>query len=118
MNTNAESPQSVTTQFYYKGFSILLTKRDSDIKVMPLLTDAMTSIDWAIEQGLKPSWNEDTNKQASTPAVRPQNAPKLDKNDCVHEHITTKQSSGRSKPENKGRYYNTCLDCGSFISWQ
>lgn len=57
-----ESPQSITVQFYYKGFSILLTKRDPETEVKPLLEDAMTSIEWAIERGLQPSWNKATNE--------------------------------------------------------
>jgi hypothetical protein len=65
-----ESPQSITTQFYYKGFSILLTKRSLNTNTELLLQDTMATIDWAIAHSLKPSWNEETNKQAlgSTPA--------------------------------------------------
>lgn len=44
---------------------------------------------------------------------------KKDKKDCTHppDATTIKTSSGRSKPENAGRRYKSCLDCGSFISW-
>jgi len=59
-----ESTQSITVQFYYKGFSILLTKRDPEIEVKPLLINAMASIDWAINNDLQPSWNAETNKEA------------------------------------------------------
>ncbi len=64
MTTGIESPQSITVQYYYKGFSILLTKRDPEVEVKPLLISAMASVDWAINTGLQPSWNLDTNKQA------------------------------------------------------
>lgn len=64
--TGQESPQSVTIQFYYKGFSILLTKRDPEVLVKPLLTEAMKAVDWAIENNLQPSWNTETNKQHVT----------------------------------------------------
>ncbi len=66
MTTGIESPQSVTVQYYYKGFSILLTKRDPDIEVKTLLKSAMDSIDWALGQGLMPSWNKQTNDEVAT----------------------------------------------------
>ena len=45
-------------------------------------------------------------------------APKVDQDSCKHEKVTTKQSSGHNKPENKGRYYKACLDCNKFLGWE
>ena len=56
-----EAPTSVTWKGYYKGFSVLVTKRDAKSSVMPLLDSAMVSIEWMIEKGFQPSWNIETN---------------------------------------------------------
>lgn len=62
--TGSESPQSINITLYYKGFSMQVTKRDPDISVKDLVQEAMNGIDWAITQGLKPSWNDETNRTA------------------------------------------------------
>ena len=59
-----EAPQSISITVYYKGFSMIITKRDADVTVKPLLDSAMEAIDYMVGKGFKPSWNEDTNKQA------------------------------------------------------
>lgn len=64
MTTGLESPQSINITLYYKGFQMSVTKRDQEIEVKGLIEEAMRGIDWAISQGLKPSWNEETNKEA------------------------------------------------------
>jgi hypothetical protein len=61
-----EAPVSVTIRGYYKGYSVLATKRDTT-PLMPLLQDSMKAIDWMIENGFKPSWADDTNNK-----VKPQ----------------------------------------------
>lgn len=71
MNTGNESPQSLSIVGYYKGFSVTLTKRDSEAKIKPLIDDAVEAIDYMIGQSFLPSWNKDTNdaslnKQPST----------------------------------------------------
>jgi len=61
---------SVTFRVYYKGCSILATSRDVNKPLAPLVQKAMNGIDWALENGCKSSWNEDTNgriKEAPTP---------------------------------------------------
>ena len=58
-----EAPISSTVRGYYKGYSVLLTKRDPNVKSLPLLEDAMKAIDWMDEHGFKPSWADDTNKK-------------------------------------------------------
>lgn len=62
--TGMESPQSINITLYYKGFAMQVTKRDPDVSVIALITESMKGIDWAIAQGLKPSWNDETNKTA------------------------------------------------------
>lgn len=126
VGTNAEAPISVSATIYYRGAAITFTKRDPATKILPLLQSQMDAVDWAIDaKGSKGSWNKQTNDEidkvsslTNKPATANPSAPEIDKNTCPHAHVTLKQSSGKNKPENKGRYYNTCLDCGSFISWQ
>lgn len=65
--TGMESPQSISITLYYKGFSMIITKRDPSVSVIDLITESMKGIDWAIERGLKPSWNDETNRQALQP---------------------------------------------------
>lgn len=60
-----EAPASCNITGYYKGYKILLTQRDSNKQVKPYLQNAMTAIDWMIEQGFKPSWADETNTRAS-----------------------------------------------------
>jgi hypothetical protein len=62
-----EADQSVTIKGYYKGFSVLITKRKHDAKILPLIEDAMIAINYMITKEFKPSWNEDTNEQVSQP---------------------------------------------------
>lgn len=58
-----EAAQSVTVQFYYKGYSILLTSRDPSLLMKPLLEKAMKTIDiCSTITDMKPSWNTETNK--------------------------------------------------------
>lgn len=60
---STEASMSVTIQAYYKGFSVLITKRDPEAIVRPLVAQAMRTIDYMIKLDFKPSWNQDTNKQ-------------------------------------------------------
>jgi hypothetical protein len=64
MTTGMESGQSVSTTAYYKGFSMLVTKRDQSVDLMPLVEDQMALIDQLIDKGCQPSWNTETNKTA------------------------------------------------------
>lgn len=59
-----EAPMSVTIQAYYKGFSVLITKRDAQVSVSPLITQSMQAIDKMIDLKFKPSWNDETNQTA------------------------------------------------------
>lgn len=62
MNNN-EAPMSVNVTAYYKGFSMQVTQRSRDVDVKPLVTEQMELINWLIEQGCKPSWNDETNNK-------------------------------------------------------
>lgn len=120
-----EAPMSVSSVVYYRGVSMTITKRDSTIKIKPLIESQMEMIDWALDQkDCKPSWNEETNKQyqqseksptASRMHYKPQGG--LSQEDCPHEYIDKRQSTGMSKPENKGRWYKVCSDCKKFLGW-
>ncbi len=65
MNNNLpEAPISVSVTIYYRGCSIMVTKRSGEEKIQPLVEQQMALIDWALDvKGCKPSWNEDTNKK-------------------------------------------------------
>ena len=59
-----EAPESVTIKGYYKGYSVMLTKRDVSVKSLPLIQDAIRAIDWMEEHGFKPDWHTDSNGKA------------------------------------------------------
>jgi len=69
MSELPEAPVSLTIRGYYKGFSILFTKRGTDTEANELLAKSISVVDWMIEHGFKPSWNEETNGKVHTPAV-------------------------------------------------
>ncbi len=64
-NHSQEALESVTIKGYYKGYSVMLTKRDVSLKSLPLLKDAIRAIDWMKENGFKPDWHTDANGKAS-----------------------------------------------------
>lgn len=66
-----EAPASVTFRVYYKGCSILATSRDVNTPLAPLVEKAMKGIDWALDNGCKPSWNEETNGKVNGTATPP-----------------------------------------------
>lgn len=49
-----EAPASQTIKLSYKGFEILLTQRDLDVKMIPFLDKAKLVIDYAIGNGFEP----------------------------------------------------------------
>jgi len=57
-----EAPVSITVKGYFKGFSVLITKRSDsgDIK----LDKIMEAVNNMVEKGFKPSWNTETNGKA------------------------------------------------------
>lgn len=54
-----EAPVSITVRGYYKGFSVLITKRNATGEVE--LEKIIKAVDNMVDRGFKPSWNEDTN---------------------------------------------------------
>lgn len=71
-----EAPISVTIQSYYKGFSVLITKRDPDVEAKPLIKQSIDAIDYLIKLGFKPSWNTATNEEyANKPTNKQLNVP-------------------------------------------
>lgn len=65
-----EAPVSVTVRGFYKGYSVLLTNRDPNVQLGPLLSKAIEAIDWMEENGWHPSWEEKPKAQAQ-PADEP-----------------------------------------------
>jgi len=116
-NASSEAPASVNFRGYYRGFSIQTTNRDPDVKVAPLLTKAMKAVDWMIENGFKPSWNEETNKGNGNGKSEME---KLDEKQakqdaCKHTNIKFVQSKTEKNP---GRWFKSCANCGKFLGWQ
>ena len=54
-----EAPVSITVRGYYKGFSVLITKRHAGEEIK--LDGIMVAIDNMVGKGFKPSWAEETN---------------------------------------------------------
>ena len=102
--TGQESPQSITVNFYYRGFSILLTKRDPSVEVKPLLEEAMKSIDWAILHNLQPSWNPETNAQAAA------SRPIVTQDSKTH---VTNPIAEQKRPMSVDEFEDTCDKCGA-----
>lgn len=102
-----EAPGSIHIDSYLKGFHVGWTKRLVDNKLGKELFNIKAFIKGLKDEGFKPSWNEQTNESI---APTPQ--------DCPHLHKEAKVSSGFKKPENKGKIYESCLDCKKFIGWK
>lgn len=137
MSTGNESPQSVSITGYYKGFSVIITKRDADAKVKPLIDGAMVAIDYMIEQSFLPSWNKQTSAEALSPqkplttnpvasqdySYEPTHKPvrtvvpggKVDKDNCAHDLGWTEQISHSEK--NPDRHFKQCDKCRAFLGW-
>jgi len=60
-----EAPISLTIKGYYKGFSVLLTKRMDESQLTPQIIGVMAVIDNMINKGFQPSWNTDTNAKVN-----------------------------------------------------
>lgn len=80
-----EAPTSITVRGYYKGFSVLITKRNATNKVE--LKRIIQAIDNMVEEGFKPSWKDEPE-------------PKKDKDP---DWITKTDEEPKTK---------TCLECG------
>lgn len=105
MTTGMEAAQSISITVYYKGFSMIITKRDAEAEVKPLIDSSVKAIDYMIANGFKPSWNEDTNKQALGQSIP---------------SVTTTTASTNSKPcpihPDKKLFYNADGKFGPFWS--
>lgn len=92
MSTGTESPQSMSITGYYKGFSVILTKRDEQAKIKPLIDSAMEAIDYMLENSWNPSWNKQTNdeiKNVSTLQEKFIQSDLMPQEDYVREPIET-----------------------------
>ena len=73
--TLPEAPVSITIKGYYKGFSVLITRRKTSMEEKQL-TSIQKTIDNMVDKGFAPSWNEKTNgdhKEPTKPLQRPCN---------------------------------------------
>jgi len=53
--------RSVNFKVYYEGYPIQITVRDENEKILPLIKKAIKAIEWCKGNGMKPSWNTETN---------------------------------------------------------
>ncbi len=60
-----EAPVSITVRGYYKGFSVLITKRNAGSKVE--LENVVKAIDNMVGKGFKPSWKDEPVKTDKDP---------------------------------------------------
>lgn len=107
-SNGAEAPMSVTICGWYKGYSVLITKRDPEASVEPLLKSAMGAIDWMDK-------NEDWNsswKDGDGGGNYQDNKEKQESCD----HVNTEVRISRSE-KNPGRKYKRCVDCNKFLGW-
>lgn len=96
----SEAPRSMTLSVYYKGYSIMLTQRDPDTKLKPLLDNAIDIIK-SLEADLdfQPSWNKQTNQELK----------KLNPSTAWMNEGTTTNTSHPELEDNLGR----CKKCGA-----
>ncbi len=111
-----EAPASITVKGYYKGFSVMITKRNAEGKAE---IDKITiAIENMIAKGFKPSWNEDTNGKTLThKSYAEKEVEQTNQETCLHKIFTIKKSTGHNNPANAGKMYKACIDCNKFISW-
>lgn len=118
MTNLPEAPKSATVKVISPaGFHWLCTVRGDD---KASLMQDMLSFEKSVTDA---SWFPEPSFQRVPPETPPANAPRVHYKgatppaECPHEHIAQKQSTGKSKPENAGRWYEACADCGKFIRW-
>ena len=111
-----EAPASMNVTAYYKGYKVQLTQRDPNVPLNKHMANAMTAINWMVENGFKPSWADDTNKQNGQSTMQKFDKQMGDQDNCDHVE-TVKQSTGHNKPENKGKYYKSCIKCNKWMGW-
>jgi len=97
-----EAPVSITVRGYYKGFSVLITKRNAEGNIE--LDKIIKAVDNMVEKGFKPSWNETTN---SGVRVLPE-APKTPAPTCGIHGTPMAWKSGISKSSGKPYAFWSC----------
>lgn len=101
-----EAPMSVNVRGYYKGFSVLFTRRT---KNKPSFDDITFMVDRMIQKGFEPSWN----KQTSVEQLNGNKPVNKEGEGCQHEVVLKKSNSDK----NPGRIYKKCNICGEFLGW-
>lgn len=108
-NNGHEAPMSVTVRGWYKGYSVLITKRDPEASVEPLLKSAMSAIDWMDEnEDWNSSWKDEDNSGGNYQQDKEKQAA------CDHENTEVRVSKSEKNP---GRKYKRCVDCNKFLGW-
>ena len=103
-----EAPASVTIRAFYKGYSVLLTNRDENVRMRPLLRKAINAINWMDLNDFKPSWNEPKGQQSFVKQDQ------KDQKTCPHAHTVVKVSHSEKNPDREFKY---CTDCRGFAGW-
>ena len=117
MTTNSEAPASQSIKLSYKGFEVLVTQRDLEVKMQPYLLQAKQLIDGALELGFE------------VPPQRSWNAPKKEIKyvegiscpECGSRVIEKTTKTGKTFQECENRKYDftTKKDLGTcgYIKW-
>ena len=112
-----EAPVSITIKGYYKGYSVLITRRKEEMSEDEI-TNIVKAIDNLEAKGFRPSWNEVTNGTVKTPVKVDPNAPICE----VHQKPMTMHPAGVSKAT--GKSYPAFWSCqeknadGSFCKFR
>jgi hypothetical protein len=113
-----EAPVSITVRGYYKGFSVLITKRKDQMDEQEL-TKITAAIDNMEAKGFKPSWNEATNKGngAQTAALGPKKPTEVKDAQATCPHTQFKVLQVKKEGPNQGKWFKTCRVCSKFLGW-
>lgn len=99
-----EAPMSIHVDSYYKGFHVGWTKRMDEKSLSSQVLGIKAFINILVEDGYKPSWNDDTNEKNGH----------AETTECKHNSTEVKISNSE---KNKGRKYRKCIDCNGFAGW-
>lgn len=80
-----EAAASTTIRAYYKGYSVLFTRRNMEGKLNPLGTK--TFINNLIESGFNPSWVKETKPEAPKSTETNKDDPKLTREHCLVHNV-------------------------------
>lgn len=101
-STLPEAPTSVTIRAFYKGYSVLVTRRGESGDMSTLIKESTKAIDWMEgQEHFAPDWNTTTPSKTTT---RPQSSTPQ----AIHEHNFVLKSAGVTKTGKPYPAFWTC----------